>query len=697
VARRVPLAKIRNIGIMAHIDAGKTTTTERILFYTGITHKMGEVHDGNAEMDWMVQEQERGITITSAATTCEWREHRINIIDTPGHVDFTAEVERSLRVLDGAVAVFDAVAGVEPQSEAVWRQADRYAVPRIAFVNKMDRVGANFDRCVAMMVDRLNAKPVPVQLPWGAEDGFVGVFDVIRHVGYRWTDEALGADYEEVEIPEEYKAAVEAAREKVLEVASEIDDQVLEKYLSGEEITPEMLIEALRSGTVSLKITPVVCGAAFKNKGVQPLLDAVIDYLPSPLDVAAIEGTHPDTGDPVGREPSDNAPFSGLVFKIMTDPFVGQLAFLRVYSGTVEAGSTVFNATVDKKERIGRLLKMHANKREEIKLVRAGDIAAVVGPKSVSTGHTVCDPAHPVILESMEFMKPVISMAIEPKTKADQEKLVEALAKLAQEDPTFERHRDEETGQTIISGMGELHLEVLVDRMLREFGVQANVGRPQVAYREALTKPAKGVGRFVRQTGGRGQFGHAVIEIEPLPPEEGQKFAFVNKISGGSIPREYIKSVEQGIREAMECGPMAGYEIEGVQATLYDGSYHEVDSSEIAFKIAGSMAFKDAVQKAGVVLTEPIMEVEVVTPEEYMGDVVSDLNSRRGRIERMDSRDGLKILVGQVPLSEMFGYATDVRSVTQGRATFTMHFGRYSKVPANITEEVVLRVRGKKV
>ncbi len=694
MARRVPLDKTRNIGIMAHIDAGKTTTTERILFYTGITHKLGEVHDGNAEMDWMVQEQERGITITAAATTCDWRGHRINIIDTPGHVDFTAEVERSLRVLDGAVAVFDAVAGVEPQSEAVWRQADRYSVPRIAFVNKMDRVGANMDRCVEMMIDRLNAKAVPVQIPWGVEDGFIGVIDVIRQVAMRWGDEALGAEYEEVEVPEEFHAAVEAAREKVLEVASELDDQVLEKYLSGEEITPELLIEALRAGTLALKITPVLCGAAFKNKGVQPLLDAVIDYLPSPLDVGAIEGEHPDTGEAVEREPSDNAPFSGLIFKIMTDPFVGHLAFLRVYSGTLEAGSTVFNATTGKRERIGRLLKMHANKREEIKLVRAGDIAAVVGPKSVSTGHTVCDPAHPIILESMEFMKPVISMAIEPKTKADQEKLSEALTKLAQEDPTFERHRDEETGQTIISGMGELHLEVLVDRMLREFGVQANVGRPQVAYRESLTKPARGEGRFVRQTGGRGQYGHAVIEVEPLPVDEGQKFLFVNKITGGSIPREYISSVEQGIREAMEAGPLAGYEIEGVQVTLYDGSYHDVDSSEIAFKIAGSMAFKDAAQKAGPVLIEPIMDVEVVVPEGYMGDVIADLNGRRGRIERMDSRDGLKIIAGQVPLAEMFGYATDVRSITQGRATFTMHFGRYSKVPKTITEEVVLRVRG---
>jgi len=683
VARQVPLGKIRNIGIMAHIDAGKTTTTERILYYT--------------EMDWMVQEQERGITITSAATTCFWGDHRINIIDTPGHVDFTAEVERSLRVLDGAVAVFDAVAGVEPQTETVWRQADRYCVPRIALVNKMDRVGANFERCVQMMIDRLKARPVPVQIPLGVEEHFEGVIDVIRDKAIRWEEESLGAAFHEEDVPAEYEEAVAAAREKILEVASELDDQVLEMYLGGEEIPAAMLIAALRKGTLELKITPVICGAAFKNKGIQPLLDTVIDYLPSPLDIPAIEGQDPETGDLVERSSSGDAPFAGLIFKIMTDPFVGHLAFLRVYSGTLRAGSTVFNASAGKKERIGRLLKMHANKREEIQVVRSGDIAAVVGPKSVSTGHTICDPAHPILLESMEFMKPVISMAIEPKTRADQEKLAEALAKLAQEDPTFERHRDEETGQTIISGMGELHLEVLVDRMLREFGVQANVGRPQVAYREAITAAAKGEGRFVRQTGGRGQFGHAVIEIEPLPAEEGQKFQFINKVRGGSIPREYIPSVGQGIREAMECGPLAGYEMEGIQATVYDGSFHDVDSSEMAFKIAGSMAFKDALQRAKPILIEPVMDVEVVVPEEYMGDVISDLNGRRGRIEKMDSRDGLKIIAGQVPLSDMFGYATDLRSATQGRATFTMHFSRYHKVPASITEEIMLRVRGKTV
>lgn len=697
MARRTPLGKTRNIGIMAHIDAGKTTTTERILYYTGITHKLGEVHEGTAEMDWMVQEQERGITITSAATTCDWGDHRINIIDTPGHVDFTAEVERSLRVLDGAVALFDAVAGVEPQTETVWRQADRYGVPRMAFVNKMDRVGANFDRCIEMMVDRLRANPVPVQLPLGAEEGFEGIIDVIRQKAVRWEEETLGARFHEEEVPEEYLEAVAVAREKILEVASEIDDKVLEMYLGGEEVPPEALIAALRLGTISLKITPVLCGSAFKNKGVQPLLDAVVDFLPSPADIPAVEGRHPDTGETLLREPADDAPFSGLVFKIMTDPFVGQLAFLRVYSGSLQSGTTLYNATAGKKERIGRLLKMHANKREEIQVVRAGDIAAAVGPKSVSTGHTICEPGHPILLESMEFMKPVISMAIEPKTRADQEKLSGALAKLAQEDPTFERYRDEETGQTIISGMGELHLDVLVDRMQREFGVEANIGKPQVAYREAISNAAKGEGRFVRQTGGRGQFGHAVIEIEPLPADEGQKFLFINKIVGGSIPREFIPSVKQGIREAMECGPLAGYEVEGVQATLYDGSFHEVDSSEVAFKIAGSMAFKDAAQRAEPVLIEPVMDVEVVAPEEYMGDVISDLNGRRGRIEKMDSRDGLKIIAGQVPLADMFGYATDLRSATQGRATFTMHFCRYDRVPANITEEIVLRVRGKTV
>ncbi|MFQ5744961.1 MAG: elongation factor G, partial [Acidobacteriota bacterium] len=607
MSRKIPLGKTRNIGIMAHIDAGKTTTTERILYYTGITHKVGEVHEGTAEMDWMVQEQERGITITSAATTCFWRDCRINIIDTPGHVDFTAEVERSLRVLDGSVALFDAVAGVEPQTETVWRQADRYQVPRIAFVNKMDRVGANFDRCIEMMISRLRANPVPVQLPLGKEDDFAGVIDVIRQRTYRWVDDSLGACIKEEEIPAEYAEAAAAAREKALEVASEIDDKVLEMYLAGDEISPETLIATLRQGTLALKLTPVLCGAAFKNKGVQSLLDGVVEYLPSPLDVAAIQGRHPETGESLQREPSDDAPLSALVFKIMTDPFVGQLAFLRVYSGSLRAGSTVYNATAGKKERIGRLLQMHANKREEIEQVNCGDIAAAVGPKSVSTGHTICDLEHPIMLESMEFMKPVISMAIEPKTRADQEKLGEAMRKLAQEDPTFKRHRDEDTGQTIISGMGELHLEVVVDRMLREFGVQANVGRPQVAYRETFTKAARGEGRFVRQTGGRGQYGHVVIEVEPLPAGEGEKLLFIDKITGGSIPREFIPSVERGIREALECGPLAGYEMERVQVTLCDGSYHEVDSSEIAFKIAGSMAFKSAAEKAGPVLIEPIL------------------------------------------------------------------------------------------
>ncbi len=697
--RKVALASTRNIGIMAHIDAGKTTTTERVLYYTGITHKLGEVHEGTAEMDWMVQEQERGITITSAATTCIWNNHRVNIIDTPGHVDFTAEVERSLRVLDGAVAVFDAVGGVEPQSETVWRQANKYGVPRIAFVNKMDRVGANYERCMQMMVDRLHTKPVPVVIPWGAEENFVGVIDVVRGIALRYNSDDLGAEPIVEEIPAECQADVDAARERVLDAASEIDDAILEKYVGGEEATVEELIAALRHGTVTLQLTPVLAGSAFKNKGVQPLLDAVIDYLPSPVDVPPIQGLDPDKKEEtkVERRADDDEPFSALVFKIMTDPFVGQLAFFRVYSGQVESGDRVLNSTTGKKERIGRLLKMHANKREEINRVRAGDIAAAVGPKTVSTGHTICDPSHPVLLETMEFMKPVIAMAIEPKTRADQEKLGDALGKLQREDPTFKVHRDEETGQTIIAGMGELHLEVLVDRMLREFSVQANVGAPQVAYREAITRASKGEGRFVRQTGGRGQFGHAKIEIEPLPPEEGQKFEFVNRIVGGKIPREYIPSVEQGIREAMDNGPLAGYEMEGVRASVVDGSFHDVDSSEIAFKIAGSMAFKDAMKNAAPVLMEPIMDLEIVVPEKYMGDVISDMNSRRGRIENLDTRDGLKIINGRVPLSAMFGYATDLRSVTQGRANFTMHFKRYERVPKTITDEIVLRVRGKAV
>jgi elongation factor G len=695
VSRKVSLAKTRNIGIMAHIDAGKTTTTERVLYYTGITHKIGEVHDGAAEMDWMVQEQERGITITSAATTCFWRDYRVNIIDTPGHVDFTAEVERSLRVLDGAVAVFDAVGGVEPQSETVWRQADKYKVPRIAFVNKMDRVGANFDRCMQMMVDRLKTNPVPVVLPWGAEDQLVGVIDVIREKALRYKNEALGAEPVEEAIPAELEADVAAAREKVIEAASEVDDTILEKYLGGEEIGGDELVAAVRAGTLALSLTPVLAGSAFKNKGVQPLLDAVLDYLPSPIDVPAIQGVDPDDEEKaIERRSADDEPFSALVFKIMTDPFVGQLAFFRVYSGVLESGATVLNTTTGKRERIGRLLKMHANKREEIRQVYAGDIAAAVGLKTVSTGHTISTIDDPVLLESMQFMKPVISMAIEPKTRADSEKLSDALGKLQREDPTFKVFRDDETGQTIISGMGELHLEVLVDRMMREFGVEASVGAPQVAYREAITRPSKGEGRFVRQSGGRGQFGHAQIELEPLPSEEGQKFEFVNRIVGGSIPKEFIKPTEQGIREAMESGPVAGFEVEGVRAILYDGSYHDVDSSEVAFKIAGSMAFKDAVAKAGPELMEPIMELEIIVPEEYMGDVISDLNSRRGRIENLDTRDGLKIINGRVPLSAMFGYATDLRSNTQGRANFTMHFKCYEKVPQSVKEEVVLKAKG---
>ena len=696
--RKLPLETTRNIGIMAHIDAGKTTTTERILYYTGITHKLGEVHEGTAEMDWMVQEQERGITITSAATACFWRDHRINIIDTPGHVDFTAEVERSLRVLDGAVAVFDAVGGVEPQSETVWRQANRYEVPRIAFINKMDRVGANFDRCIRMMIERLKTNPVPVLLPWGKEDGFVGVIDVLRGVALRYRDETLGAEYVQEEIPEGYLEAANKARDRLVEAASELDDRVLEKYVGGEEISSEELAAALRQGTLALKVTPVVCGSAFKNKGVQPLLDTIIDYLPAPSDVPAIVGTDPENpAVTIARRAADDEPFAGLVFKIMTDPFVGQLAFFRVYSGSLSSGSSVLNVATGKRERIGRLLKMHANKREEIFEVFAGDIAAAVGLRTVSTGHTICEPGHPVLLETMEFMKPVISLAIEPKSRADQEKLAETLAKLSREDPTFAVHRDEETGQTLISGMGELHLEILVDRMVREFGVQASVGKPQVAYREAITNPARGEGRFVRQTGGRGQFGHVKLEIEPLAPEEGQKFEFVDRIRRGTIPKEFISAVQRGVREAMESGPVAGYELEGIRAVLYDGSYHDVDSSELAFKIAGSMALKDALSKASPILLEPTMDLEVVVPGEYMGDVISDLNARRGRIEQLDTRDGLKIIAGRVPLSAMFGYATDLRSVTQGRGTFTMHLKSYERVPASIADEIVLRVRGKTV
>jgi elongation factor G len=698
--RSTPLARTRNIGIMAHIDAGKTTTTERILFYTGITYKLGEVHEGTAVMDWMEQEQERGITITSAATTCFWRDHRINIIDTPGHVDFTAEVERSLRVLDGAVAVFDAVSGVEPQSETVWRQADKYRVPRICFVNKMDRVGADFTETVAQIVRKLQANPVVVQLPMGAESQFRGVIDLVRMKALRYADETLGAAYEVEEIPAEFEADAAAARERLIEKVTEVDDRLLEKYLHGEAITEDEIKAALRRRTVEsvrhekAPFVPVVCGSAFKNKGVQPLLDAVVDYLPAPIDIPSIIGLVPgSTEQQLERPSADDAPFSALAFKIMTDPFVGQLSFIRVYSGVMQSGSSVFNSTKGRTERVGRLLKMHANKREEIKEVYAGDIAAAVGLRSVTTGDTICDEKHPILLESMDFPEPVIALAIEPKTKADQEKLGQGLAKLQAEDPTFRVSTDTETGQVVIRGMGELHLEIIVDRLKREFSVEASVGRPQVAYKETLTKAAAGEGRYVRQTGGRGQYGHAKIRVEPCPPGTG--FEFVNQIVGGAIPREYIKPIEDGIREALTAGVLASYPVADVRVILHDGSFHEVDSNEMAFKIAGSMAFKDAAQSAGPVLLEPVMRVEVVVPEEYMGDIMGDLNSRRGRITAMEARGGTQIVRARVPLSEMFGYATDLRSRTQGRATFTMHFDRYEQAPQQVSDEVVARITGR--
>jgi elongation factor G len=689
---RFPLEKTRNIGIMAHIDAGKTTTTERILFYTGVTYKIGEVHDGTAVMDWMVQEQERGITITSAATTCSWKDCRINIIDTPGHVDFTVEVERSLRVLDGAVAAFDAVAGVEPQSETVWRQATKYDVPRIAFMNKMDRVGADFFMSVDSMVEKLGATPVAIQIPIGKEEGFRGSIDLVTMRAFFFDDETLGAKYVEDDIPSEYAAQAKEYRDKMLESLSDVDEKIMEKYLSGAEVDPAEIKEALRRGTVDLKITPALCGSAFKNKGVQLLLDAIVDYLPSPLEVPAIIGLRPSDDAEIECKPSDDVPFSALAFKIMTDPFVGQLTFIRVYSGVLNAGSYVYNSTKDTKERVGRLLQMHANKREEIKEVRAGDIAAVVGLKSTLTGDTLCDEASPVILESMEFPEPVISVAIEPKTKADQERLSISLGKLAQEDPSFRVTYDEETGQTIISGMGELHLEIIVDRLLREFKVGANVGKPQVAYKETIKNSARVEGKFVRQSGGRGQYGHVWIDIQPL--ERGAGFEFSNKIVGGTVPREYIPAVEKGIREAMDGGVLAGYPVVDFKVILFDGSYHEVDSSEMAFKIAGSMAFKDGAKKAQLVLLEPIMSVEDVTPEEYMGDVIGDLNSRRGKIQSMEKRGTAQIIKAMVPLSDMFGYATDLRSKTQGRATYTMQFSHYEDVPKTIMEGIVAKVKG---
>ncbi|MCP3678111.1 MAG: elongation factor G [Deltaproteobacteria bacterium] len=692
LARTTPLNKTRNIGIMAHIDAGKTTTTERILYYTGVTYKVGEVHDGTAVMDWMEQEQERGITITSAATTCNWQDCSINIIDTPGHVDFTIEVERSLRVLDGAVGVFCSVGGVEPQSETVWRQADKYSVPRIAFVNKMDRVGADFLAVVGMIEERLKARPVPLQLPIGAEDNFKGVVDLITQKAIIWDDSTLGAKFHIEDVPADMSDLVQEYREKLVEAAADFDEGLMEKYLDGAEISESELKQAVRKGTIAIKITPVLLGSAFKNKGVQTLLDAVIDYLPSPVDVEAIVGINPDTSEEEPRDADDDAPFSALAFKIANDPFIGQLTFVRVYSGTLTAGSYVFNPGKSRRERIGRLVKMHSNKREEVKEVCAGDIAAVVGLKSTITGDTICDEKRPVVLESMEFPEPVISIAVEPKTKSDQEKLGVALQKLAIEDPSFRVRSDEETGQTIISGMGELHLEIIVDRMLREFKVDANVGKPQVAYKETITQAAKAEGKYVRQTGGRGQYGHVLLEIEPLEPGSG--FEFVNSIVGGKVPREYIPAVEKGVQGAMELGVLAGYPLMDIKVTLYDGSYHDVDSSEMAFKIAGSMGFKDGVRKAKPILLEPIMSVEVVTPDQFMGDVVGDLNSRRGKILGMEMKAGFQVVSAQVPLANMFGYATDLRSATQGRATFAMEFLHYEQVPASISEEITAKVQG---
>jgi elongation factor G len=694
VEEQYPLEKTRNIGIMAHIDAGKTTTTERVLYYTGRSYKIGEVHEGTATMDWMVQEQERGITITSAATTSFWRDCRINIIDTPGHVDFTMEVERSLRVLDGAIAILDAVSGVEPQTETVWRQADKYKVPRIVYVNKMDRVGADYFRCLAMLKDRLGAHPVPIQIPVGREDKFRGMVNLIEQVAYIWSDsEDLGQTYETIDIPADVKEQAAEYREKMIEALAEVDDHLMEKYLAGEKVSPEEIKAAVRAGTISMKLFPVICGASFKNKGVQPMLDAVVDYLPSPLDIPPLDGINPETGLHETRAADGKAPFSALAFKIMNDPFVGQLTFVRVYSGTLESGTGVYNSTRDKKERIGRLVRMHANKREEIESISAGDIASVVGLKDTRTGDTLCDPDKPIVLESMDFPAPVIAVAIEPKTKADDEKLGQSLARLAMEDPTFKVNVDPETNQTLIHGMGELHLEIIVDRLLREFKVDANVGKPQVAYRETVRQKAEAQGRFVRQTGGRGQYGDVWLEIEPSEPGAG--VVFENKLRGPAIPREYVPAVEKGIKEAAETGVLAGYPVVDVKVSLTDGSYHDVDSNEMAFKIAASMGFKEGCRKAKPVLLEPVMDVEVVVPSEYQGAVVGDLNSRRGRIVSMDSRGNAQVIRANVPLGQMFGYATDVRSMTQGRATYTMQFARYEEVPRNIAEEIMAKVAGK--
>ena len=692
LARQYPLERTRNIGIMAHIDAGKTTTTERILFYTGVSHRMGEVHDGAATMDWMEQERERGITITAAATTCFWRDHRINIIDTPGHVDFTIEVERSLRVLDGAVAVFDSVQGVEPQSETVWRQADKYRVPRIAFMNKMDRVGAEFYTSVQSMVERLGANPVPIQLPIGREAEFKGSVDLVTMKAYLYDTDSLGAKYKVEDVPAELVDLAKEYREKMLDIVAEHDERVLERYLNGESLGVEEIKRAIRAGAITMKLTPVLCGAAFKNKGVQPLLDAVVDYLPSPLDVPPVVGIDPATKKEVTRQVSDDEPFAALAFKIMSDPFAGQLTYFRVYSGTLKTGMTVYNVTKDTRDRVGRLLKMHANKREDIDVVYAGDIAAAVGLKGASTGDTLCGEKNHVLLEVMKFPEPVIAMAIEPKTKQDQEKLGFSLQKLTQEDPSFRVRTDDETGQTIIAGMGELHLEIIVDRLLREFKVEANVGKPEVAFRESIRRSAEAEGKYIKQTGGRGQYGHVVITVQPTDSSVG--FEFVNKVVGGAVPREYIPAVEKGIKERMDCGVLAGYPLRDIRVTIIDGSYHDVDSSEMAFKIAASMAFQEACRKADAVLLEPIMKVEVLVPQDYMGDVIGNLNGRRGKIHGIKVRAGSQVIEAAVPLSEMFGYATDLRSRTQGRATYTMEFDRYEQVPKSIGDAIIAKHRG---
>ncbi len=691
MAREYSLEKTRNIGIMAHIDAGKTTTTERILFYTGVNHKIGEVHDGAATMDWMVQEQERGITITSAATTCHWKGHRINIIDTPGHVDFTVEVERSLRVLDGAVAVLTARGGVEPQTETVWRQAEKYNVPRMAYVNKMDITGADFFNVIKMMKERLNANAVAIQIPIGAEDDYKGLIDLVKMEAITYEDD-LGKVEDESEIPDDLKPQAEEYREKMLEALAELDDDFMEKYLGGEEITEDEIKRVIRKGTVSCELVPVTCGTSYRNKGVQPLLDAIVDYMPAPTDIPPIAGVNPDTGEEDHRPSSDDEPFSALAFKIMTDPYVGKLAFFRVYSGTLDAGSYVYNSTKGKKERIGRILQMHANNRKEIEKVYSGDIAAAVGLKDTTTGDTLCDEDHPIILESMVFPDPVISVAVEPETKNDQEKMGTALQKLAEEDPTFRVRTDEETGQTIISGMGELHLQIIVDRMQREFHVACKVGEPQVAYRETIRKTVEAEGKFVRQSGGHGQYGHCWLKLEPQ--EAGAGFAFENKVVGGAIPKEFINPIEAGVKQAMEAGVVAGYPMVDIKATVFDGSFHEVDSSEAAFKVAGSMAFKNGAEKANPVLLEPYVKVEVTVPEEYMGDVIGDLNSRRGRIEGMEPRNGVQVIRGFVPLSEMFGYSTDLRSRTQGRGNYSMEVSHYEEVPKNIAEKVVAKNKG---